>query len=564
MSYETKFKDLIPQKTVQNIIDFFQKRKYQIIVTNIICSEIETWSCRLLLLYNNNVVLTSNGKGTSKEYCLASGYAELYERFCNQETIKDNIFFRWKSLKFKNIEDIPYENLTIDSRLNNIINLEDQKKFFETFSLKGNNAIKYLNLQDDTPQYFQENVLDMFYGSVGMAAGNTIVEALNQSISELCEKQVCHSFYFTPIDKFYSLNLNNITNTYLNKIISNIKNLNYDFYIFDLSYNYNLPVLMSLLIDKNSYTLRVNFGAFPVFDIALERVLTELYQGICSYHFTYHPEPQIPAKTHNPVFVLTEYANSITSAPFFFENFIDNLIETDKYNSNVFLSNGNWTNDDIFSYYKNLFIKLNTDIYYKDYSLSDNIKAIQCICPQFIGFDPVILNSEKSSNIVKNTNALAAYKYLEIAFLFMMDGSNDIIIEKLFELYKFLDNNKVDEVLLSALIGREFLYPIKYATKKSLRFYLSNLPNLDEESFEGTIFYNLSRKYAFIQNYSKNKYSLLEIKEIFKNIFNEEAQDEDIQKCFNQKYLIEKIYIEPMKQFIHSQEFEDYVKTYYN
>ena len=38
----------------------------------------------MVLLLNNKVIFTSNGKGVTKEYALASGYAELYERFCNK------------------------------------------------------------------------------------------------------------------------------------------------------------------------------------------------------------------------------------------------------------------------------------------------------------------------------------------------------------------------------------------------------------------------------------------------------------------------------------------------
>jgi len=40
---------------------------------------------------------------------------------------------------------------------------------------------------------------------------------------------------------------------------------------------------MSLLVDRDSGILNMNFGAFPVFDIAAERVITELYQGIQTY-----------------------------------------------------------------------------------------------------------------------------------------------------------------------------------------------------------------------------------------------------------------------------------------
>jgi len=40
------------------------------------------------------------------------------------------------------------------------------------------------------------------------------------------------------------------------------------------------PVMAVVLINKTNNNIIVNFGASPVFDIALERCLTEIYQGI--------------------------------------------------------------------------------------------------------------------------------------------------------------------------------------------------------------------------------------------------------------------------------------------
>ncbi|MGN1342703.1 MAG: YcaO-like family protein [Bacilli bacterium] len=48
-------------------------------------------------------------------------------------------------------------------------------------------------------------------------------------------------------------------------------------YIIDFSYNFNVPVLMALIVNRRTNTITVNLGASPIFDIALERTLTELY-----------------------------------------------------------------------------------------------------------------------------------------------------------------------------------------------------------------------------------------------------------------------------------------------
>jgi ribosomal protein S12 methylthiotransferase accessory factor YcaO len=48
-------------------------------------------------------------------------------------------------------------------------------------------------------------------------------------------------------------------------------------HIIDFSYNYNVPVLCAIVVNKSTHAVSVNLGAAPVFDIACERVLTELH-----------------------------------------------------------------------------------------------------------------------------------------------------------------------------------------------------------------------------------------------------------------------------------------------
>ena len=77
---------------------------------------------------------------------------------------------------------------------------------------------------------------------------------------------------------YYKIN-HSILNKDLQTIISNIEAKNYNVFIFDLSFNFNLPVCLAVLMHKNTKQIHYDFGAHPIFDIAVERCLTELYQG---------------------------------------------------------------------------------------------------------------------------------------------------------------------------------------------------------------------------------------------------------------------------------------------
>ena len=46
-----------------------------------------------------------------------------------------------------------------------------------------------------------------------------------------------------------------------------------------MAYTFKVPTVALVLIDKNNYNISINFGTFPDFDIALERCITEIFQG---------------------------------------------------------------------------------------------------------------------------------------------------------------------------------------------------------------------------------------------------------------------------------------------
>jgi ribosomal protein S12 methylthiotransferase accessory factor len=136
----------------------------------------------------------------------------------------------------------------------------------------------YKNLANpDETIYYDPRLNGRLCGSIGMAAGNTQEEALNQGLSEVCEHIVQNGFYSYPMDKYYRLDLSKLNNPELLKMINNIHKAGSKIYLYDLSYNFNMPVFMSIIINKNTKRSYVNFGSFPVADIAIERVITENY-----------------------------------------------------------------------------------------------------------------------------------------------------------------------------------------------------------------------------------------------------------------------------------------------
>jgi ribosomal protein S12 methylthiotransferase accessory factor YcaO len=53
---------------------------------------------------------------------------------------------------------------------------------------------------------------------------------------------------------------------------------------------------MALTVNHTTHSITVNLGSSPIFDIALERVLTELYQGRLEGFNKYKDFSQYPSK----------------------------------------------------------------------------------------------------------------------------------------------------------------------------------------------------------------------------------------------------------------------------
>ena len=76
MSYENKWKDKDPLETVKGIKKFLADRNIVINEDEITC----VGSCYAVVLVIEGTNLFVNGKGSTKEFAMASAYGELMER----------------------------------------------------------------------------------------------------------------------------------------------------------------------------------------------------------------------------------------------------------------------------------------------------------------------------------------------------------------------------------------------------------------------------------------------------------------------------------------------------
>ena len=575
-----KYKDRDPQETIDTVFNFFESRGFRINIYSNFQSEAGTWSCHLQLFFNDKIIVEVNGKGTTEKYSLASGCGEMYERFCNKICYMVNIFINYKLKDLASIKGYmldPNEKiLETNDELLNIKPLKDHyntifnnnqtiiKDFLNTITYGCGIGVPYTSVCDNNDiKYFDPRILQHVNGSMGMVAGNSIPEALNQGMSELYEEYVRESFFLQPKETYYAINLNKIENPILKNIITNIENLKYKIFIYDLSRNFNMPVLMSVLVDSKTKTIAVNFGAFPVFEIAFERILTELYQGIKHFREEFANQIQVPFRMVEPARLLQMHNNSITLARSYPEDMFERTIIVDNYNENVFLPTKEYSNEEINNYYFDLNKKLGNNFYYRNTSLCDNMVAIHIVAES--------LDVAKSKYIsYKHSSPLLHVRWLEfiqnenlIPFMILNNYPNEKIIEQINKVWglTFAPNFINDWQAIYSLMWDDHLSLLMPTIERDLYSFLTNIENAASyttNEMQGMYLepiHDEMKKYVTLAKYlNSKKYSREEIKRFF-NLFDCTITDEDIDNGLNRSYLIKKVFIEPMQKYYNSEEY---------
>lgn len=257
------------------------------------------YSCRIHIANNSlsDLNIGTNGKGMQFEYALASAYGEFMERLQNQMLLmhrnissvynqridnthlgiikEDNLktAYRYapdeKNVKFTQSMDY-IRKYIMSSDLNQL------EKLFEGRNLT---LVPYVNIFDNSIEYLPLNIIFSICTSNGMCAGNTPKEAIIQGMSEILERYVIRKIYYENIT-LPTIPLEKFNNTIiLQKILDLKTKYNWNFLIKDCSCDLKIPAIGVLIIDPVNHKYLFHIGVDPSPITALERTLTEIYQG---------------------------------------------------------------------------------------------------------------------------------------------------------------------------------------------------------------------------------------------------------------------------------------------
>lgn len=304
------YKAVSPEITVSNIrgmlekIGMFLREDTYSVSDNLFTTRISIANKGL-----DKLNIGTNGKGTSYQYALASGYAEFMERLQNgilfrgiksaykeeinhlavsdsykQKLIDNNIvldFLYDPREKYSELDESINNNLEFYKNMYPFLLTKEEIKDFIHDILGFDSVIEvpFYSLKLNKEIYLPIEVLWFSCGSNGMASGNTKEEAIIQGFCEIFERYAGYEIYrknLTPPD----IPISEFRNEPVYKIIKSLIEQNdYHLIIKDCSLGLGLPVLGVLVIDEKNGRYNFNLGSALNPSIALERCLTELYQG---------------------------------------------------------------------------------------------------------------------------------------------------------------------------------------------------------------------------------------------------------------------------------------------
>ncbi len=291
---QMRYKETSPENTVKRIKEILKKNKVEVEENWTKKSSVGTYSLRLCVKGTN---IGQNGKGMTKEFALASAYAEFLERYQNGmlvfRTEKPNEEFPFlysADEKKLSLEEIEKQN---DSFINQIYeeNKEECSTKLELLEKIFGNEKQIISL----PQYSVRDKKVVYIPHIlschlvctnGMCAGNSPEEALIEGISEILERYVSMQIIYQR------LSLPEIPNSYIEKF-PKVKEMyeklkkseGYVCKLLDCSMGGKYPVAGLIILEKNTGKFGFKLGAHPDYGIAMERCFTEAAQGMDIYTY---------------------------------------------------------------------------------------------------------------------------------------------------------------------------------------------------------------------------------------------------------------------------------------
>lgn len=224
----------------------------------------------------------SNGKGVLSQASVASALGEYIERL---QTNNFFIDFHLPARKYYPDEvSFGFDEAYLSDELRAVYDPKGELRDEDFVDFNSDYtdrvvALPFTKHSNGEKAYIPLNILSNLYVSNGLATGNTPEEAKVQALSEIFERYA----KIAIITKGYALPKfpDEVVRSYerLHSDVEALRELGYIVEVLDASLGGKFPVTAISLINPETSSLFVSFGAHPILQVSLERTMTELMQG---------------------------------------------------------------------------------------------------------------------------------------------------------------------------------------------------------------------------------------------------------------------------------------------
>ncbi len=398
----------------------------------------------------------TNGKGATKESALASALGEYIERLnCNHfyagvfwgEDIANAPFVHYPDERwFKPGKKGALPAGILDDYCLDIYNPDGELLGTHLYDTNSGNtergicALPFVRQSDGQTVYFPSNLIENLFVSNGMSAGNTLVEAQVQCLSEIFERAVKREILEGEIA------LPDVPQEVLAKypgILAGIQALQeqgFPVLVKDASLGGVYPVMCVTLMNPKTGGVFASFGAHPSLQVAVERSLTELLQGRSIEGLNDLPAPTFSSESVRDEHNFVEHfidSSGLVSWRFFSAQADFEFVEWD------FSGKGEDSNGEEAATLFGILADMGKEVYTATY---DQLGAVACriLVPGYSEVYPV------DDLIWDNTNKALLFRE-DILNLHRLDDA------ALAALLERLESNDLDDYLdIATLIGIEF------------------------------------------------------------------------------------------------------------
>ncbi|BEQ15342.1 hypothetical protein FAK_24080 [Desulfoferula mesophila] len=224
-------------------------------------------------------IYTANGKGVTPELALASAFGEFMERLqCvhSMRTTRLGMMFSGPDF-FHDTKPVQVAELWRETP-GLMAELIESPSALSCDTL---DCLPYWDVFAGRERLLPYRLMLLNCTSTGMAAGNTAGEALTQGICEVMERYPLRLLVQARVQAMPTIPLKQlpIGSPGMLAMLEDLRRAGLEIIVKDCTLDGKIPVLAVILIDHERDRFGLDYGCDPVFEIALERCITELYQG---------------------------------------------------------------------------------------------------------------------------------------------------------------------------------------------------------------------------------------------------------------------------------------------